>query len=46
MIVVKDNPLTDLHALRKIDMVVMNGKIYKSPKVKKLKDVEIELDKQ
>ena len=46
MIVVKDNPLNDLKALRNVQMVVMQDKIYESPKTKKIQQVEIELDKQ
>lgn len=36
MIVVKDNPLNDLKALRNVQMVVMQDKIYESPKTKKI----------
>lgn len=43
-IVTKDNPLDDLQALRHIEMVVARGQMIKNPKVKKLKDVESQLD--
>ncbi|MDD6042706.1 MAG: amidohydrolase family protein [Eubacteriaceae bacterium] len=46
MIVVKSNPLNDLKALRNVQMVVMQDKIYELPKTKKIQQVEIELDKQ
>ena len=45
MIVTAKNPLDDLHALRNIDMVVANGKIYNKPRVKVKKRVARELDK-
>lgn len=45
MIVTKDNPLDDLKALRHVDMVITCGKVIKDPKVKKMKQVERELDK-
>lgn len=44
MIVTKDNPLEDLKALRHIDMVVMEGKVYKHPKVKRKKKIDKVLD--
>lgn len=44
-IVTKSNPLDDLTVLRKIDMVVTRGKIINNPKVKKMANVERELDK-
>ncbi len=43
--VVKDNPLENLEALRNPQMVVLRGKIINNPKVKKYKKVEEELDK-
>ena len=43
-IVVKDNPLENIEALRNIDMVVTRGKVIDSPKVKKMADVEKILD--
>lgn len=45
MIVVEKNPLYDLRALRNVDMVITQGKIIRSPKVKKRAVVEVELDK-
>lgn len=45
MVVTTNNPLEDLEALRNIDMVVTRGKIIKNPKVKKMEQVERELDK-
>lgn len=45
MIVVEKNPLEDLSALRNVDMVVSQGKVLRSPKVKKKQIVETELDK-
>lgn len=45
MIVVEKNPLEDIRALRNVDMVVAQGKVLRSPKVKKKQIVETELDK-
>ena len=45
MIVVEKNPLEDIKALRNVDMVVSQGKVLRSPKVKKRQIVETELDK-
>ena len=45
MIVVEKNPLEDIGALRNVDMVVSQGKVLRSPKVKKKQIVETELDK-
>lgn len=45
MIVVEKNPLEDLRALRNVDMVVTQGIVLRSPKVKKKQIVETELDK-
>lgn len=45
MIVVNGNPLEDLTVLRNVRMVMMNGRIYQDPKVKKIAKVETELDK-
>lgn len=45
MIVTKENPLNTLQALRHIEMVMTRGKLILNPKVKKMKNVEIELDK-
>ena len=44
-IVSRNNPLDDLRVLRNLDMVVANGNIIKNPKVKKMANVEKELDK-
>ena len=45
MIVVEKNPLEDIRALRNVDMVVSQGKVLRSPKVKKKQIVETEQDK-
>lgn len=45
MIVVEKNPLEDIRALRNVDMVVSQGKVLRSPKMKKKQIVETELDK-
>ena len=45
MIEVEKNPLEDIRALRNVDMVVSQGKVLRSPKVKKKQIVETELDK-
>ncbi len=45
MIVVKENPLEDIQALRHVDMVIRQGMVYENPKVKKMPQVEKELDK-
>ena len=44
-IVTGENPLDDLCALRNLDMVVARGRIFKDPKVKKMPQVDVELDK-
>lgn len=44
-VVTSKNPLEDLEALRNIDMVVTRGKVIKNPQVKKMPQVEKELDK-
>lgn len=44
MIVVEKNPLEDIRALSKVDMVVMRGRLYRDPKVKKFAKVERILD--
>lgn len=44
MIVVEKNPLEDLQALRNPDMVIMHENIIRSPKVKKIPEVEAQLD--
>ena len=45
MIVTAKDPLADLKALRDPDMVIMRENIIRSPKVKKIPEVESELDK-
>lgn len=45
MIVVADNPLENLPTLRNPEIVIMRDKMIKSPKVKKIPEVETELDK-
>ena len=45
LIVTEGNPLEDLQALRNVSMVVTGGKIIDHPKVKKIPQVEQELDK-
>ena len=45
MIVTAENPLTDLKALRHVDMVIARGRLIRQPKVKKMPRVELELDK-
>ncbi len=44
-IVTEKNPLDDLSALRDVKMVVTRGKIINAPKLKKMPEVEKELDK-
>ena len=43
-VVTEKNPLEDLEALRNISMVVTRGIVYDQPKVKKMANVEKELD--
>ena len=45
MIVVRKNPLENLQALRAPEMVVMGDEIIRAPRVKKIPEVEAELDK-
>ena len=45
LIVTENNPLEDLRALRKVEMVVAGGALIRNPKVKKKPQVEAELDK-
>ena len=45
LIATAKNPLDDLAALREVSMVVTRGKPIRSPKVKKMAEVERELDK-
>lgn len=44
-VITEKNPLDDLEALRNISAVVFRGKYISEPKVKKMADVEAELDK-
>lgn len=44
MIVVDQNPLQDLKALRNVKMVIKEGYVIEHPKVKKIRKVEKELD--
>ena len=44
-ILTKENPLENLAALRNIDMVVFRGEITDKPGVKKMPEVEAQLDK-
>ena len=43
-VVTKENPLENLQALRTIEMVVARGKVIEHPTVKKMPEVEKELD--
>ena len=45
MIVTKGNPLENLSVLRHVEMVVKDGVIYDHPQVKKIPEVEVEMDK-
>ena len=45
IITTKKNPLEDLCALREVTMVMAKGKMIEHPKVKKMPEVEKELDK-
>ena len=45
MIVVRKNPLEDLRALRTPEMVIMGERLVRAPRVKKIPEVEAELDK-
>lgn len=45
MIVTTENPLEDLRALRNPEMVIARGAIIEHPKIKKRKQVEVELDR-
>lgn len=44
MITVEKNPLEDISALRNVTSVVFEGRLFRNPKVKKIKQVEEELD--
>lgn len=45
MIVTRRNPLEGLDALRQLDMVIAKGRCFDAPKVKKMAQVEQELDR-
>lgn len=45
MIVTAENPLEDLRALRNSEMVIARGTIIEHPRIKKRKQVEVELDR-
>lgn len=45
MIVTTENPLEDLRALRNPEIVIARGSIIEHPKIKKRKQVEVELDR-
>lgn len=45
MIVANENPLENLQTLRSPAMVIMQQRIFRSPKVRKIPEVEAELDK-
>lgn len=45
LIVVKENPLENIQTLRHVTMVIKEGRIFDKVKVKKIKQVEEELDK-
>ncbi len=45
LIVSEKNPLEDLTTLRKLSMVIVRGQVIRRPKVKKMANVERELDK-
>ena len=45
LIVTKDDPLEDLRALRHVDLVMANGRLYDAPKFKKNAVVSRELDR-
>jgi len=45
LFIANGNPLDDLYHLSKPYMVVMKGNIIKNPKIKKFKNIDLELDK-
>ncbi len=45
MIVVKDNPLDDLAALRNVTMVIARGNLIRNPKRKRIKEIDDVLDR-
>lgn len=45
MIVVKNDPLSDLSSLRNVSMVIARGKLIRRPKVKRMKEIDRVLDR-
>ena len=45
MIVVRDNPLNDLSALRNVSMVIIKGTRIRNPRVKRMKEVDVLFDR-
>lgn len=45
LIVCQNNPLDDLTALRQLEMVIVNGEVIQHPQIKKMEDIEAQLDK-
>ena len=45
LIVTRENPLEDLRALRNVEMVAARGRLIRAPRVRKMPQVEQELDK-
>ena len=45
LIVTAENPLDDLRALRHVEAVMQNGRLYNHPQVKVNRTVEAELDR-
>ena len=45
LLIVRENPLEDLRALRKPELVFMHGEMHRSPAIRRFKDVDALLDK-
>ena len=45
MIVVKDDPLSDLTALRNVSMVIARGNLIRRPRYRKMKDIDEVIDR-
>ena len=45
MIVVKEDPLGDLSALRNVSMVMAGGRLIRRPKHRKMKEIDAVLDR-
>ena len=45
MIVVRENPLDDLNALRNVSMVMARGKLIRRPKHKQMKAIDEVIDR-